>query len=295
MPSIQAILQEHHIPYRMAGEHHHVTKNRIGIDCPFCSPNSNKYRLGIHLFRNSVSCWVCGKLDSYQVYNVLGLSYAVQQSIREAQRQSNTYLAAPGVKPRGTGTLKLPDGLGPLLGAHKAYLGDRGFDWKTVLEEWGVQGIGIAPRLSWRLFIPITQSNRVVSWTTRALSNNTELRYITAKPEEETVSCKSVLFGSDRAKHSILICEGPLDSIKVGYGAVATLGVDYSRKQLREMAKFPRRYVCFDNEPQAQTRANELVDDLCDLPGETWNIVLDCKDPGEAGEKELNQLRELLT
>lgn len=293
--SLLAILSEYRIPYRLAGQHHHTTKNRISVDCPFCSPNSNKFRLGIHLVRESVNCWICGKVPPYRAYGALGLSPAAQEAIRYAQRNPGHWLPqSTQITQPPSGILTLPTGLGPLLEVHKDYLLQRGFDPEQLTQEWGIQGIGLAPRLSWRVFIPITYQGRMVSWTTRAISPSATLRYITAKPEEESLPSKSILFGADKARHSIIICEGPLDPIKIGYGGTATLGVNYSCKQLREMARFPRRYICFDNEPGAQKRAGELMDDLCDLPGETQNIILDAKDPAEAGESELKQLRGLL-
>ena len=36
-------------------------------------------------------------------------------------------------------------------------------------------GIGIAPRLQWRIWIPIHYHGEIVSWTTRSLSDNIKL------------------------------------------------------------------------------------------------------------------------
>ena len=89
--------------------------------------------------------------------------------------------------------------------------------------------------------------------------------------------------------------EGPFDVWKIGPGAVALMGVFYTQNQLLQIAKYPMRYICLDSEPAAQIVANKLCNDLMAFPGQTKNIILDSgKDPGNASEKELDELKSLL-
>jgi hypothetical protein len=192
------------------------------------------------------------------------------------------------------GRLQIPKGVGELLPAHRKYLCSRGYDPDEIVRIWGVQGIGMAMKLSWRLFIPITLEKRVVSWTTRAIRKDAEMRYISASLEEESVSHKTLLYGADKAKHAVCAVEGPMDVWKIGPGAVGLLGIGHKRSQVERLSRFLVRGVCFDNEPKAQERARKLVNDLSVFPGQTFNIVLDSKDPGEATDKELRQVRRAL-
>lgn len=41
-------------------EHHHRTQSFEQIDCPWCSPNTNRWRLGISTDGRSANCWSCG-------------------------------------------------------------------------------------------------------------------------------------------------------------------------------------------------------------------------------------------
>ena len=132
------------------------------------------------------------------------------------------------------------------------------------------------------------------SWTTRAVSDDVKLRYVNARPEEELRPIKSLLYGQHHLRHAVVICEGPTDAWKIGPGAVATFGVNYTKAQLLRMSKYPVRFVCFDSEPIAQQRAQALCEALIPFPGTTKNITLDAMDPGSASEKELRQLRRLL-
>jgi len=157
---------------------------------------------------------------------------------------------------------------------------------------WGVQGIGLASELSWRLWIPIYHQGEVVSWTTRAIGN-TDARYITASPEQESKSIKSVLYGGDMVRYASIICEGPIDAWAIGPGAVAVCGLSYTKAQLLETSKFPVRVICFDSESIAQKRANRLAKQLQVFPGETHVVVLESgDDPAEADRSEILELRE---
>jgi hypothetical protein len=64
--------------------------------------------------------------------------------------------------------------------------------------------------------------------------------------------------------------------------------------QARKMIRYPRRAICFDNEPEAQKRARDLYNLLVDFPGETMRIELDAKDAGEASERERKRLRNVV-
>lgn len=101
-----------------------------------------------------------------------------------------------------------------------------------------------------------------------------------------------MLFGIDFIRHAIIVCEGPMDAMKIGPGAVSTMGISYTKHQLKQIVDFPVRVVCFDNEPDAQKRAKKLCSDLSSFPGKTTNIVLDVKDPGEASPKEIKLIRK---
>lgn len=282
--TIAEFLTDRGIEHRLPGSHKHVTSRFIGIDCPRCSPGSSKFKLGLSI--RGATCWSCGRMRlGDALAEVTGLS------VGECLRAVGGSEDAEAVE-KVQGKLKLPFGLRPLLPVHRAYLENRGLDPDQLEREWGFRGIGPHAKLAWRVFIPITLKGKTVSWTTRSIIDR-GLRYLTATVEDSDVNPKDVLFGSDKAKHAIVICEGPLDAVKIGPGGAATLGVgSVSRPQLLEMARFPSRAICFDMEPDAQRRANELADALAPFPGETTLVELETgKDAGECSKKELKQIR----
>jgi hypothetical protein len=202
-------------------------------------------------------------------------------------------LDEPVQRAKVQGHLKAPVGIEPLSGPHNRYLRDRSFDPAEIARLWQVQGIGIASRLSWRLFIPIMHQGEMVSWTTRSIGQHVAQRYISASAEEEKINHKHLVYGQDYCHHSIVVVEGPTDAWRVGLGAGALFGTGFTTAQVKKIVRHPFRYIVFDSSMEAQARAGELADQLSAFPGRTEVICLDAKDPGCASEREIRRLRKV--
>lgn len=294
------LIQEHRIATAPAG-HHHTTNGWLNIDCPFCSKDSHRWRMGINLRGNYVSCWSCG---NHRLVNVIAalLDIPIAQAAAKIGALERDRIDEE-VKPKGK--LKLPLNLGQgLFEVHKAYLKRRGFDPDEIMRLWGVRGIGMSRAgMSWRMFIPIFHQGEMVSWTTRTIQDHSRdpfinphksaMKYRSASATEEVLPHKDLLYGEDYCRHAVIVNEGPLDAWAVGPGGVATLGMAYSRPQLARIARFPVRVVAFDAEPAAQTRAKRLVRDLEAFPGETYCVTFTTgKDASRASKKEVAELRK---
>jgi len=288
--TILELLDHLEIPFKRSGESPHVTQDWYGVICPYCGIGTDKYGMGIHP-SGAVKCWKCG---SHRLGDVLAA--LSNKGLHEVLPFVNRVKigARPHSDPQvgSGGKLTLPSGLEPISRNARAYLRSRGYVPKTLERLWGLKSIGLAPKLAWRLYIPIRQYSKTVSWTTRALCEDASPRYVNAKPEQEAVPIKSLLYGAEHAGHSIIVVEGPFDVWKIGPGAVATLGVNYTRSQLAAIAAYPSRAVCFDNEPIAQQQARRLCAELAAFPGQTHCVEIDAKDPGEASPKEVRQIRK---
>ena len=257
------------------------------MDCPACGPGSQKYHLGLNKARGYLNCWVCGpkplvstlaEISGWRPGDIVRLLREVLP-VREAltARKTGRYKPPVGV-----------DGLGP---AHRQYLADRGFNPDEIAALWGVGGIGVAPRMSWRLFIPIIYRHETVSWTTRAIGD-VAARYISASPKEESLNHKHLLYGLDMACHAVAIVEGPTDAWAIGPGAVGQLGLVWTPQQVKLMIKFPVRVVCFDNTLDAQARARKLTNTLSLYPGDTYRVCLSGKDPAASPKREIKEFRK---
>ncbi len=284
--NILELLDEYHIHHREEG-HEHCRPGWTQLDCPFCSPDSGRFRLGINIEHVYGNCWHCGSKSIRLILRTI---------LRLRWEEVDKLLQ--GIKPERVertvheGHYTEPSGVVGLLGPHKTYLKERRFDYPELERLWHIRGIGIAPRLSWRIFIPITLHGKAVSWTTRKISGDPDRKYLSASEEEESIPHKHLLYGEDYCRHAIVVVEGPIDVWGGGPGFAATFGLSYTAEQVARIAAYPVRAVCFDNEPEAQDVARGLTKDLSCLPGETFNIVLDSKDPGEAKRKEILRIRK---
>lgn len=281
--TVRELLDELRVEYLETG-HHHCRPGWLQIKvCPFCG--SEKYHLGFCIAANYFNCWKCSHHSVYSVFLELGAS---KKAIFEALKDTDRTVELDQRVRKG---LKEPKGRGELLTAHIAYLRSRDLDPEEISRTWQIEGIGLAARLGWRIYIPIIHKGARVSWTTRAIGDKIPLRYISASAEEEAVNHKKVVYGADYCGHTCVIVEGPVDAWKIGPGAGALFGTTYSPAQVRRLARFPYRYVCFDSSKEAQAQAGQLAGELSCFPGVTCNIVLDAKDPGEASKREIAQLR----
>lgn len=288
---VQELYTDLRIPYRQHGESPHVTEGWVGIECPFCGRGTGRFGLGYNLRTGHFTCWKCGPHRLFEaVAEVTGLT------LKEAKGLTGDVEVPRIPSGRWTetrGKLVLPAGITELLPAHRRYLEDRGFDPDELVEEWKLQGIGVAAKLKWRVFIPIHRGGEVVSWTTRLATDNCDptSRYRGAKRDEEIYHRRNILYGEDKARHGIVVHEGPFDVWATGPGAVCTCGVGFSRGQVRRMARFPFRAICFDSDPAAQRRARALAAQLEVFPGETFVVRLTGKDAASSPKSERRELR----
>jgi hypothetical protein len=280
------LLQEQGIDFRDSG-HEHCRPGWIQLDCPYCSADWKHYRLGYNISAGYLNCWTCGRHGLVETLaTILGISYG---QVKKLLGDVDTELAPAKVE---RGKLVLPTGLGPLLKPHKDYLRRRGYKPDELQRLWEIRGIdALGGVLSWRVFIPVHYRGRIVSWTTRSIDDQHSHRYRAARPEQESIDHRTLLYGLDYCRHSIVVCEGPTDVWRIGPGAVCTFGTGFSRAQVCAMAEFPIRVVCFDSAPDAQKRARELCDLLEVYPGETYNVVLESKDPGSGTDEEIREIR----
>lgn len=294
MKALTHILLDLNIAFHDGSGHKHAREGWLQIDCPFCGKGSGKFHMGINKRGNYCSCWKCGRHTLVEtVAESADVPFKQARALLHGLEGSAS--SGPSAEEK-RGTLVLPKGRGPLLPIHCSYLRGRGFDPDELVRMWGIEGIGMAKKLSWRIFIPIHLDGEIVSWTTRAVKKDAELRYVSASAEQEKVNHKSILYGEDKCgPHACCVVEGPIGCWAIGPGTVATCGTGYSRAQLARLARFQRVGVCFDPEPEAQRRARVLADDLSAFGIDVDILQLEeSEDPGAIVPRERKHIRRQL-
>lgn len=286
--TIESLLQTHNVEYRT--RHRDVRAKFIGLVCPFCG-KPGEYYLGISTEYLGVNCWRCG---SHKLRDVLKHCGVPSHAITQLYDSHFAGLGSDRTKERDTGAYKPPRVI-PLIDAPRVfrdYVQGRKLDPAELGESWGVQAIMPPDKYAWRLFIPITERGRSVSWTTRSIDAQAYVRYLTAPPEREAKPGRELLYGADYCGHAIIVVEGPVDAWRIGPGAVATMGLTLSREQMSAIGKYPVRVIAFDNEPEAQKRAKKLYRRLSEYDGQTHRYVFQSNDAGSASDREITKLRK---
>lgn len=287
------LLQEHKIPYKTQGQHHHARTGWVQLPCPYCS--STNWHLGINLEYFYASCYRCGPHRAFEVVSLL--TKLPMANLRKVFTPPSGPLRQRSTKGRiEQRHLELPAGIvfGHIPAPHRRFIATRKLVAKQVSQLWQLGYISLARSLPWRVFIPVHYHGKIVSWTTRSIGDK-EPRYISAKPTQELMPLKSLLFGEDYCHDgTVLVTEGPFDTMRIGPGAVALFGLAYTSQQMGRLTKYRRRVIVFDNEPVAQAKAAALCTELQKMGGKTINIKLDAKDPGSASDKEIRLLRKEL-
>ena len=294
--SFEELLQDEGIDIA-PDDHHHASDGWVQFDCPFCSEGNQKYHMGYSTDGGFTNCWLCGYHFLRETLTEL-LTGETTAGINNILHRLDkpTFDGGPTDRRKRT-SLVLPKNLEKIGECHYDYLVKRGFDPDEIERLWGIQGITMTTPSSmmWRIFIPIILNGETVSWTTRSISNQVKPSYLSASAEQEAIAHKDLLYAEDYCQHAVIVHEGPLDVWATGPGAVATFGVVMSQAQVLRLSKYPMRVVCFDNEPNAQLRAEELCNALNTFPGETLNVMLETgSDPAEADKSELIELRNFL-
>lgn len=279
--TIQEVLNEAGIEYLESG-HHHARPGWLQVkDCPFCG--SVKFHLGYNLGGKFWHCWRCRWHSTWEVFHALGIpTHLAKQLVGNYQEDKSK---------RTRSKLKEPSFRGPLQPAHEDYLRERGLVPEEIVSIWQAEGIGIATRLSWRIYIPIVHNGKRVSWTTRTIGDS-EQRYISASAAEESINHKDLVYGLDYVRDTALIVEGPFDAWNIGPGAVSLFGTAYSAAQVRLLSNVPNRFVCFDSSTEAQRIARKLAHELSCFPGRTQLLQIDAEDPGSASKREVQEIRD---
>jgi len=266
-----------------------------GINCPFC-PNDNSWHLGIPPDGTTCFCWKCGKHSLPDlIVKLLRINlHEAYSVIRQYGGQSHTKRKEIVVK-IGTKKFKYPSDIGPMQKQHKQYLEGRGFNAEYLQHTWGLLACGVCSLLDGisykhRILAPIFWEGKAVSFQCRDWTGKSELRYITAPRSREIYHHKHILYGKQECwGDSIIVTEGITDVWRFGpKNSVCTFGIEYRPEQVRCLKKFFKRvFIAFDDESQAQAKAQKLRSEML-FRGIESEIIPIVGDPGALDQNEAN-------
>ena len=297
---IIAYLQDRGIDYLEEGAN--VTEGWIEVNCPFCGDDPSAH-LGISP-SNTISCWRCktkGGVIKY-VHEIENCSWGKAKKIMEefADTSIDRIRIEEPTKIRTSKKTVMPEGIKPLSSIHYEYLESRGFDPIKIEKKYRLKALGKAMRgedrkFQHRIIIPVFYNNIIVNFSARAFSENRTPRYIHQTNEKAIYAMKDCIYNIDSLRDIALIVEGFTDVWRMGDGAIAVMGTEFTTAQINLLLRkgVRKAYVMFDAEKTASKVSKKFAEILSGfIPTEI--LELDSGDPGELSQHEANKILRMI-
>lgn len=219
-----------------------TTSKYIGLQqCVFCGATAtgNKAYGAVMDGYTVHACWVCHNTSFYEfVKRATGITdYTALKEIfkKYGNSTSTTPFKKSSDVPRPT-TIKIP-GNTIMSGSAKEYIEGRGFNPEYLWEKYALRST-MYENPSYRIIIPITYNNRIVSYTSRDYTNEQELRVVSCKSDLEIINHKDIFLGIDQIRsRNALIVEGPWDQFRTGNGSLCSFGAEITMAQIMLLAQ----------------------------------------------------------
>jgi len=278
-------------------EHSSITTSRyVGLStCPFCGATGKAYAAMGREF-NAFSCWICHEtnfnnaikiltgITSYEEINQIYKRYGVIIS-----GYSDTEIVRPT-------TISVP-GKEEMLLNSKKYLESRNFNAEYVWNKYQLKNTAMDSSFGYRIVLPIILDSRVISFTARDYTNVQDTKYKSCPSLKEVYPHKNSLYNIDNAKgNNVVVVEGPMDAWRIGDGAVALFGTEFTLPQLILLAeRFDNIYFLFDGGESEALKQAERASTIITSVGKNSEVLeMEEGDPDEVfqDEEELIYLKK---
>lgn len=290
-----SFVRDNGIPHKEEGQYE--GRRYIQTHCPFCTDGTRGWHLGYNIGKGYFNCWRCGSIKILSVLRALLHSEKIAKAMFRKYQTDFIPIEAPKPKinPRKR-KLWTPPGIGPMKNAHRRYLQRRGFNPEKLEELWDLQGTAhLSGRAwSWRIVFPINNADgETMAYCGRTI-RDIEPKYRMPANDQLRADPREVIYGLQYCTDTVVIVEGPADVWKFGPGAVATLGIDWTREQAVILKDYRRRFIIFDPEPEAQKRAVRLAFWLSMYDGNVELVTELGSDPGDLPQREADAIMKQL-
>jgi hypothetical protein len=292
---VLSFLEDYDIPFQLSGKN--VTSGWAEIQCPYENCSDPSKHCGINLQSNLHNCWICGGKGGMEklVSKILSIPYYSAQNILSKYSATPKFMGVESTNSRDLSKdisleafdIKLPN-------LHQNYLKTRGFDPGGIQRKYKILSCYQSGDFSYRIIIPIFIEGVAVNFTARDVTSQQSPKYKNLSNEKALIPMKECLYNIDSVFDTVVICEGVTDVWRIGDGSVATMGVEFTSKQLELLSRKRLRnaFVLYDSD--AILKAEKLANALSIFIPHTEIVILENGDPGDMKPEEANHLRKEL-
>ena len=285
-------LEDRGIDYTESGKN--VSSGWIGTNCLFCDDPSN--HLGINTQSKTYSCFICGAKGNLpkliQEIEQCG-SKKAYQIIDQFQDKTLQYLDQPERK--SGSRVDLPKGCTKELpGIFQNYFQERGFDAEKLIQKYDLYCCYITSdqKFKYRIIAPVYQENELVTYVGRDVTHSAKNKYQNCPSEKCIKNIKDCLYNIDSVHKKAIVVEGIFDVWRLGDGAVATFGTQFTKQQISLLAGLDEVFILFDSD--AVSMSHRLAGELSGIVKHVEVIELEQGDPAELTEQEAIVLKQEL-
>ena len=292
---IRATLDYIGVSYSEGGKN--VSSGWIGITCPMPGCDDPSNHMGINLKSPICSCYACGATGNYLTVVAAEMgswSKAIEVIKKHIPRELRVYkdtkeesfVTHVDLPPEAT---KTPSKY------HIQYLKSRRFDPKQLDTLYDLYYCGPIGDWANRIIVPIYKNNRLITFTSVDIAEESGLRYKHLSKEKSIIHCKNHLYGIEQAiGRVVIVVEGYFDKLRIGPGCVCTFGTKITPEQIKMLTRFSKVIVLFDGDRAGRVNGRKLANnisaftevELITLP---WGI-----DPDDLLHKEIKELRKMV-
>lgn len=313
-------LEQNSIHYVTQGRN--ITKNQIGLKCPWCGQADPSEHLAVNLNGSGYRCrrqpdlhW--GKNPAKLIQVLLGCSWEQANrlagnttvNLDDFMSKIRATFNKPVVETR-TSKLVLPKEFKEFSNKPSAkpfveYMRRRGYNDKQIQQakDYGIYYASMG-LYKGRIIFTVVENGKLVGWTGRTIYPNEAVRYKTltndiekAKERGEIPASSPItefLLWHDRLSQTdadtIVLCEGPFDSLRVNIlgehlGIVSTcfftstMSATQKNKLYEILPRFNNRYILLDQGTFA--KADKIRSELVSFGVEVKRLPKEIDDPGE--------------
>jgi DNA primase len=293
---IQSILDELQIPYTTRGKN--VSEGWIGTQCPFPGCNDRSNHCGLCLTSPVVSCFACGTKGNYLSFLAAYLK-SWPKAIEIIQKFSPRELKVPFQKEQYTRaiTVELPkEATKKPTKYQKAYIKSRKFKLKELEILYDFYYNGPIGKWANRIIVPIYYNNRLVTFSSIDIAENSNLRYKHLSKEESIIHTKELLYGMDSILNYdiVMVVEGFFDKARIGQNCVSTMGTLITPEQFKLLTRFKKVILVLDGDKAGYENSIKIANNLSVFTDVERIILPEGTDPDSLDDSDVKELKNMI-
>lgn len=293
----EQFLLDYNIEYWDTGKN--VSPGWISINCCMgCGDNSNHGAFEIKTGR--YSCFRCG--THWAIKAIANLTNTSFNQAKKIQKKYSDHIYIDKKQQPDhiyINKITFPSGTQQLTKKAKEYLIGRDFDPEYLAKEWGLMSTGNTGEYKFCILAPIYLNGRLISYQCRDITDKATTPYRPCHIDQSVYNFEYSLYGIDKAinrldksnKRKCIVVEGITDVWRLGPGAVATFGINFTNQQISLLKKsFDEIFILFDPEDIAQEKADQIYNLLRGFGKKVEVFTLESGDPGSLPDNEAKKI-----